>query len=105
MNRDKRPSAAHGIARNASGKGAPAARAVARSASREWASELDDPTDRQRTFAAALSRLTRRQRLICVWKKAGFSDREIARHLRCSWRSVELIFETASAVLRAALRG
>jgi DNA-binding CsgD family transcriptional regulator len=55
----------------------------------------------------AWSQLTSEQRRVCVWRKAGFSNVEIARHLGCSPDSVDDMFNRALAALRCAkeLRG
>ncbi len=39
-----------------------------------------------------LAQLTPEERLICIWKKAGFSSKEIAKHRRSSAAAVDTIF-------------
>lgn len=51
----------------------------------------------------ALDTLSPDERVLCVWKKAGFSSREIARHERCSVAAVDTLFSRVKAKLRRAL--
>ena len=53
---------------------------------------------------AALAELTPEQRLMCIWKKAGFSEIEIANHLGCPEGRVASHVSRASAALRLAVQ-
>lgn len=66
---------------------------------------METPSSRrpENALGEAWSELTNQQRLVCVWRKAGFSNVEIAHHLGCSPRSVEDMFTGALAALRQAL--
>jgi DNA-directed RNA polymerase specialized sigma24 family protein len=59
-------------------------------------------TERHDAVRAALVQLTPEQRLICIWRKVGFSEIEIANHLGCPTRRVAVQFSRASAALRRA---
>ena len=50
-----------------------------------------------------LGTLSRGERFVCVWKKAGFSSQEIAKRLGCSAGAIDTIFSRAKAKLRKAL--
>ena len=50
-----------------------------------------------------LSKLSREERLICLWKQAGFSSQEIADHQGRSVESVDTMFSRAKQKIRIAL--
>jgi DNA-directed RNA polymerase specialized sigma24 family protein len=50
-----------------------------------------------------LARLSREERLVCIWKRAGFSTGEIASHHRRSVESIEKVFARARRKLRQML--
>jgi DNA-directed RNA polymerase specialized sigma24 family protein len=50
-----------------------------------------------------LRTLSREERMICLWKKAGFSSQEIALHQRRTVVSVDTIFSRAKQKIRKAL--
>jgi DNA-directed RNA polymerase specialized sigma24 family protein len=52
----------------------------------------------------ALDMLTPQERLICIWKIAGFSSRQIAQHEGRSVADVDKLFAGAKRKLQRALR-
>jgi DNA-directed RNA polymerase specialized sigma24 family protein len=54
-------------------------------------------------FREVLTQLTREERLICVWKKAGFSTKEIAKHRGSSVSAVDTLFFRAKQKIRRIL--
>ena len=50
-----------------------------------------------------LSTLSREERMICLWKKAGFSSQEIALHQRRTVIAIDTIFSRAKQKIRRAL--
>jgi DNA-directed RNA polymerase specialized sigma24 family protein len=50
-----------------------------------------------------LGKLSREERLVCIWKRAGFSTREIANHHHRSVGSIDKIFARARNKLRQLL--
>lgn len=50
-----------------------------------------------------LQTLSREERLICLWKKAGFSSQEIALHQRRTVVAIDTIFSRAKQKIRKAL--
>ena len=56
----------------------------------------------QLAMRRALNAITREQLLVCVWRKAGFSNAEIAQHLGCSPDAVDEMFDVAMAAVRRA---
>lgn len=50
-----------------------------------------------------LGKLSREERLVCVWKRAGFSSQEIAKHQRRSVAAVDTLFSRAKQKLRRLL--
>jgi len=50
-----------------------------------------------------LQTLSREERMICLWKKAGFSSQEIALHQRRTVVAVDTIFSRAKSKIRRAL--
>lgn len=50
-----------------------------------------------------LGKLSQEERLVCVWKKAGFSSQEIAKYLGRSVAAVDTLFSRAKQKLRRAL--
>jgi len=50
-----------------------------------------------------LGRLSREERLVCLWKKAGFSSQEIAKYQGRSVAAVDTLFSRAKQKLRRAL--
>ncbi len=77
----------------------------------EGTSKTTEPvyvSERHAALRAAPAELTPQQRSMCIWKKAGFSEVEIANHLACSTRRVTGQLSRAPAALRRAaqaLRG
>ena len=59
--------------------------------------------ERQVLLRELLETLSHEERLVCVWKKAGFSSQEIARHQRRSVASVDTLFSRAKEKLRKVL--
>lgn len=53
---------------------------------------------------AVLGKLSKEERLVCIWKRAGFSSRDIAKHNGRSVASVNATFARARRKLRRALR-
>ena len=51
-------------------------------------------------FRKALSSLSQDERLICIWKIAGFSTRSIARHTGRSEKAIDSLFARAKRKLR-----
>ena len=47
-----------------------------------------------------LGKLSRKERLVCVWKRAGFSSQEIAKHQKRSVAAVDTLFSRAKQKLR-----
>ena len=50
-----------------------------------------------------LGKLSREERLVCIWKRAGFSTREIASHYHRSVGSIDKVFARARNKLRELL--
>lgn len=50
-----------------------------------------------------LGKLSREERLVCVWKRAGFSSQEIAKHQKRSVAAVDTLFSRAKQKLRRLL--
>ena len=50
-----------------------------------------------------LAQLSREERLVCIWKRAGFSTQEIANHHHRSVGSIEKVFASARNKLRQLL--
>jgi DNA-directed RNA polymerase specialized sigma24 family protein len=50
-----------------------------------------------------LQTLSREERMICLWKKAGFSSQEIALHQKRTVVAVDTIFSRAKQKIRKAL--
>lgn len=50
-----------------------------------------------------LRKLSREERLVCIWKRAGFSSQEIAKHQRRSVAAVDTLFSRAKQKLRRLL--
>ena len=50
-----------------------------------------------------LRKLSREERLVCIWRRAGFSTREIANHHHRSVGSIEKVFARARIKLRQLL--
>lgn len=51
----------------------------------------------------ALEKLSHTERLVCIWKLAGFSTRDIARHLDRSTSAIDSLFTRAKRKLRRSL--
>lgn len=51
-----------------------------------------------------LDQLSQTERLVCIWKLAGFSTRDISRHLGRSDAAIESVFASAKRKLRHSLR-
>jgi DNA-directed RNA polymerase specialized sigma24 family protein len=66
--------------------------------------ERANQDERSRLLTEVLGKLTRQERLICIWKRAGFSDHEIAKHHGLSATSVATVFSRAKDKLRKAMR-
>ena len=63
---------------------------------RNGESELED-------LRRVLAQLTRQERLVCIWKRAGFSSRDIATFNGQSVASVNRVYARARRKLRDAL--
>jgi len=50
-----------------------------------------------------LGKLSREERLVCLWKRVGFSSQEIAKHQKRSVASVDTLFSRAKRKLRRLL--
>jgi DNA-directed RNA polymerase specialized sigma24 family protein len=61
-----------------------------------------DKTERAK-LRKALGRLSREERLVCIWKRAGFSSQDIAKGTGQSVASVNRVFARARRKLRDAL--
>ena len=59
--------------------------------------------ERQVLLRELLAKLSREERLICLWKQAGFSSQEIADHRQRSVVSVDTIFSRAKQKIRRVL--
>jgi DNA-directed RNA polymerase specialized sigma24 family protein len=66
--------------------------------------ERGENPERQKSLRIALEELTPEQRLVCIWKKAGFSNAEIARYLGCSSVAVARLFRRAYSALQLAVQ-
>lgn len=51
----------------------------------------------------ALGKLSKDERLVCIWKRAGFSSRDIAKYQGGSVASVNAVFARACRKLRKSL--
>jgi DNA-directed RNA polymerase specialized sigma24 family protein len=75
------------------------ARLLATPTSRDTAADIE-----QRILLGELLRtLSREERMICLWKKAGFSSQEIALHQRRTVVAIDTIFSRAKQKIRKAL--
>ena len=75
------------------------ARLLAAPTSRGTAAEVE-----QRILLGELLRtLSREERMICLWKKAGFSSQEIALHQQRTVMAIDTIFSRAKEKIRKAL--
>jgi DNA-directed RNA polymerase specialized sigma24 family protein len=61
-----------------------------------------DKSDHEK-LRQALGRLSKHERLVCIWKRAGFSSRDIAKFEGGSVASVNAVFARARRKLREAL--
>ena len=61
-------------------------------------------TDDRILMRRALEKLSHTERLVCIWKLAGFSTRDIARHLGRSNSAIDSLFTRAKRKLRRSLR-
>jgi DNA-directed RNA polymerase specialized sigma24 family protein len=52
----------------------------------------------------ALEKLSHTERLVCIWKLAGFSTSDIANHLGRSNSAVDALYTRAKRKLRSSLR-
>jgi DNA-directed RNA polymerase specialized sigma24 family protein len=75
------------------------ARLLATPTSRGSAAEVEQAV----LLRELLRTLSREERMICLWKKAGFSSQEIALHQRRTVVSVDTIFSRAKQKIRKAL--
>ena len=68
---------------------------------------VSDPeqSDREILWRHALDNLSREERLVCVWRKAGFSSQEIAQHMQKPIALVDNVFTRAKQKLKKALEG
>lgn len=67
------------------------------------ASGTAEDVERAILLREVLAKLSHEERLVCLWKKAGFSTEEIARHQGRSVGAVGMLFTRAKQKLRAAL--
>ena len=75
------------------------ARLLATPSSRGTAIEIEQAV----LLRELLQTLSREERMICLWKKAGFSSQEIALHQRRTVVAVDTIFSRAKQKIRTAL--
>ena len=59
--------------------------------------------ERHLLFTEVLALLSEEEQKVCIWKKAGFSSREIARHRGHSTEAVDTMFFRAKRKVRQAL--
>lgn len=62
-----------------------------------------EEVERNILLREVLGKLSQEERLVCVWKKAGFSSQEIAKYLGRSVTAVDTLFSRAKQKLRRAL--
>ncbi|MEO8035779.1 MAG: sigma-70 family RNA polymerase sigma factor [Acidobacteriota bacterium] len=67
------------------------------------ASGTAEEVERAILLREVLDKLTPEERLVCIWKKAGWSSQEIAEHQGRSVTAVDTLFSRAKAKLRKAL--
>src|SRR5688500_18659930 len=72
------------------------------SASRATVGTAED-VERRLLLRELLAKLSREERLVCLWKQAGFSSQEIADHQGRSVEAVDTMFSRAKQKLRMAL--
>ena len=75
------------------------ARLLATPTSRGTAAEVEQTV----LLRELLQTLSREERMICLWKKAGFSSQEIALHQRRTVVAIDTIFSRAKQKIRKAL--
>jgi DNA-directed RNA polymerase specialized sigma24 family protein len=75
------------------------ARLLATPTSRGSAAEVEQAV----LLRELLRTLSREERMICLWKKAGFSSQEIALHQRRTVMAIDTIFSRAKQKIRKAL--
>jgi DNA-directed RNA polymerase specialized sigma24 family protein len=75
------------------------ARLLATPSSRGTAAEVEQSV----LLRELLRTLSREERMICLWKKAGFSSQEIALHQRRTVVAIDTIFSRAKQKIRKAL--
>lgn len=51
-----------------------------------------------------LDELSQEERLVCIWKRAGFSSQEIAKYQNRSVASIDALFSSVKQKLRTLLR-
>ncbi len=56
-------------------------------------------------FEEILARLSPDERMVCVWKKAGFSSKEIAERLGSSVGAVDILFHRVKEKIQKAAQG
>lgn len=56
-------------------------------------------TDDRIVMRLALEKLSHTERLVCIWKLAGFSTQDIARHLNRSPSAIDSLFARAKRKL------
>ena len=67
-----------------------------------WMTGKRDKEERDK-LRKVLGKLSREERLVCIWKRAGFSTREIADHHGRSVASIDKLFAHARRKLRQLL--
>ena len=67
-----------------------------------WMLGKRDKNERDK-LRKVLGKLSREERLVCIWKRAGFSTREIANHHGRSVGSIDKLFSQARRKLRQLL--
>jgi RNA polymerase sigma factor (sigma-70 family) len=74
-------------------------------AMRSIPSRLGSPAEIERRvlFRQVLSMLSPEERLVCAWKRAGFSSREIARHRGTTTAAIDKLLSRARERVRASL--
>ena len=80
----------------------PGAAGARLSATRATVGTAED-VERRLLLRELLAKLSREERLVCLWKQAGFSSQEIADHQRRSVEAVDTMFSRAKQKLRMAL--
>jgi DNA-directed RNA polymerase specialized sigma24 family protein len=57
-------------------------------------------SDHSARMRQVLDKLSKDERLVCIWKLAGFSTRDIARHMKRSESAIEELYARAKRKVR-----